>query len=67
MNDIQKEILQSAQIDWSKLKQILCGMALELENICKGLPDGSIKSILCGIVGILNMICQMLPGLEKQE
>ncbi len=49
-----------ANVDWKKIKEIICGIAEALEMVCSMIPSGPIKNILCGIVGILKVLCNSL-------
>jgi hypothetical protein len=65
MADLGKEIheLKSSHpsIDWSKVKEILCGIEASLELVCAMLPSGMIKTIICGMVGVVKVICAQIP------
>ena len=49
-------------IDWKKIKEIVCGVEAALEMVCAMLPASPIKVIICGIVAIINTICKQMPA-----
>ena len=52
----------SSAIDWEKIKEVICDIVKQLQELCDKLPDGGIKNIICGIVSALELICEKLPG-----
>lgn len=49
------------KIDWSKVKEVICGIVSTLKLICEALPTSKYKSIICTISSLLELVCETLP------
>ena len=59
---IENDVKSMANIDWKKIKDILCGIAHSIQAVADSLPSGTVKLILNSIAGILQLICNSLPS-----
>ena len=49
------------QHERSKIKELLCGVSSQLDEICLALPVGKLKSAICSISWILSLLCGAIP------
>lgn len=59
-NKVQDEI-KNADVDWSKIKEILDGIAKALQAVAMMIPVDLIKNILLGIAAGINLVISWLP------
>lgn len=60
MDRILEDINNHHDIDWKKIKEILCAMVEVLQLVCDSLPPCIIKKILCGVASLLELLCNKI-------
>lgn len=48
-------------VDWEKVKQILCGISEALNLVCKEIPPGQVNIIVCSVAAVLSLVCKSIP------
>lgn len=59
---IENDVKSMSNIDWKKIKDILCGIAHSVQAVADSIPSGTVKLILNSIAGVLFLICNSLPS-----
>lgn len=62
MQYIQNEVHASPEVDWKKIKDVICGIEASLKVVCDMLPSGIVKSVVCGLAGVLGIVCNSIPN-----
>lgn len=65
--NIENDIKSMPDVDWKKIKEILCGIAHSIQVVADSLPSGIVKIILASIAGVLLLICNSMPSQQCEK